>query len=289
MRLNGVELRARGARSDWIEWLYARGDNNQYQEVLNALAEEDNSAFASWLVRQVGADRYAEPITSVPARAKHLFASGDILIDGSVNVPGNVFAAGQIDVKGNLWASSVFAGKKITVRGHLACTGDIETTDALFADEGITSQGSVIAVYAVKSDGPVTCGGKLTTSSYLHAKDLHIGHNLFCANSVHVSGGNATVYGDVYIEATLFARGDVASLKSLRVGGYVDVEGDLCAERGIYVGCGINAGGKIEHGEDWACFAGLAVEATQWDRLAVVSARVPPKRLFGGVWKGKAE
>jgi len=287
MNIYPEHLRVLGARHDWVEWLYdaQKQVGQDYQATLDLLARNDNHEFALWLVKTIGPDRDGGTITSVPADAVHVFAAKALKLEDALSIPGNIYCADRLAALGHVAANRIYCAGTCEVVGNVSAALDIEVARSLFAGGSVRAQGSIVVHGVLQAKAEVFCGGSLTVGSKLQAKQLNVEQDLVCRESVYIAASDLEVGGDVFVDGNLHVNRRVYAAKSIRVRGFLDAQGDIVAERGIYVGCGISAGGQIKHGEDWACFAGLEAQATSWDKLAVVSAAKRPEKLFGGVWQ----
>lgn len=122
MKITKDQLKCWNACKDGYGWFLRRFPDGEaeYQDVLNALAEDDRPADADWLMNLAGPDREAVLEVDVIADCKHFFAAGRLVIKTSATVCRRLRAGCGIE-----------AG-----RGIKAGCG-IEAGDGIKASEGI--------------------------------------------------------------------------------------------------------------------------------------------------------
>ena len=94
MKITKDQIRTWNACRKWYEWFLRRFPDGEaeYQDVLNALAEDDRPDYADWLMNHAGPDREAVLEVEVIADCKHLFAAGRLVIKNGAAVTGRLRA-----------------------------------------------------------------------------------------------------------------------------------------------------------------------------------------------------
>ncbi|HNC91670.1 MAG TPA: hypothetical protein PL000_22290, partial [Anaerolineales bacterium] len=99
MKITKDQLKCWKACQDGYGWFLRRFPDGEaeYQDVLNALAEDDRPADADWLMNHAGPDRESVLEVEVIADCKHFFASGRLVIKTSATVAGQLTAGDGIE------------------------------------------------------------------------------------------------------------------------------------------------------------------------------------------------
>lgn len=99
MKITKDQLKCWKACKDGYGWFLRRFPDGEaeYQDVLNALAEDDRPADADWLMNHAGPDRESVLEVEVIADCKHFFASGRLVIKTSATVAGQLTAGDGIE------------------------------------------------------------------------------------------------------------------------------------------------------------------------------------------------
>ena len=94
MKITRDQLKGWGACRDGYELFLRRFPDGEaeYQDVLNALAEDDLPSDAYWLMNNAGPDREAVLEVEVIADCKHVFAAGRLVIKNGAAVTGRLRA-----------------------------------------------------------------------------------------------------------------------------------------------------------------------------------------------------
>ena len=94
MKITMDQLKGWGACRDGYELFLRRFPDGEaeYQDVLNALAEDDRPDYAYWLMNHAGPDRESVIEVEAIADCKHFFAAGRLVIKNGAAVTGRLRA-----------------------------------------------------------------------------------------------------------------------------------------------------------------------------------------------------
>jgi hypothetical protein len=106
MKITKDQLKGWNACRDGYEWFLRRFPDGEaeYQDVLNALAEDDRPNDADWLMNHAGPDTQAVIEIEAIADCKHFFAAGRLVIKTSATVERRLRAGGGIEAGGGIKA-----------------------------------------------------------------------------------------------------------------------------------------------------------------------------------------
>ncbi len=116
MKITKDQLMGWGACRSGYKWFLQRFPSGEaeYQDVLNALAEDDRPDDAGWLMDHVGPDRDAVLEMEVISGCKHFFAAGSLIIKNGATVTGRLRAGRSINAGWGIKAGeSIKAGRSI--------------------------------------------------------------------------------------------------------------------------------------------------------------------------------
>ena len=118
MKITKDQIRTWNACRKGYEWFLRRFPDGEaeYQDVLNALAEDDLPSDADWLMNNAGPDREAVLEVEVIADCKHLFAAGRLVIKNGAAVTGRLRAGWGIEAGEGIKAGdgfNIFAGLRL--------------------------------------------------------------------------------------------------------------------------------------------------------------------------------
>ena len=99
MKITRDQLKGWGACRDGYELFLRRFPDGEaeYQDVLNALAEDDRPDYAYWLMNHAGPDRESVIEVEAIADCKHFFAAGRLVIKNGAAVTGRLRAGWGIE------------------------------------------------------------------------------------------------------------------------------------------------------------------------------------------------
>ena len=116
MKITMDQLKGWGACRDGYELFLRRFPDGEaeYQDVLNALAEDDRPDYAYWLMNHAGPDRESVIEVEAIADCKHFFAAGRLVIKNGAAVTGRLRAGWGIEAgKGIKAGLGIEAGEGI--------------------------------------------------------------------------------------------------------------------------------------------------------------------------------
>ena len=180
MKITKDQLHASGANSNLCELflqLFPSGEA-AYQDVLNALAEEDMPGDAHWLMDKVGPDLTAVLEVKAITNTKHLFFAGTIRVERSAILSGSMRAGWAINVGSGLYVLggiksgwgikvgvSIHAGLEIDAGGSTnAMAGDIMCGRSIKVGLGMEARGEISAGESIdvglgmEAGGEIKCG-----------------------------------------------------------------------------------------------------------------------------------
>ena len=140
MKITKTQLKDWNACRDGYEWFLRRFPEGEaeYQDVLNALAENDRTDDAHWLMNHAGPDAQAVLEIEVLAGYKHLFVAGSLVVKkgGSVTAwlrAGRSIVAGEGIVAGR----SIVAGEGIKAGEGIRAGWGIEAGEGMGVFAGL--------------------------------------------------------------------------------------------------------------------------------------------------------
>ena len=148
MKITKTQLKDWNACRDGYEWFLRRFPEGEaeYQDVLNALAENDRTDDAHWLMNHAGPDAQAVLEIEVLAGYKHLFVAGSLVVKkgGSVTA---WLRAGRSIVAGE----GIKAGEGIRAGWGIEAGRGIEAGEGIVAGEGIRAGRGIEAGWGIEA------------------------------------------------------------------------------------------------------------------------------------------
>ena len=119
MKITNEILKEKGACSEGVEWFSLKfPTGEEYQNVLNALAEDDKDTWAIWLLHSMG-------------------KTTDIFKADEINTEKSFFFSGSVIVRGNIKCRSIKAGLGIKAGEGIEAGWGIEAGEGIEAGRGI--------------------------------------------------------------------------------------------------------------------------------------------------------
>ena len=141
-------LREKGACADAVkrfEETYGQ-EGAEYQDVLDALAKENNASWASWLIQKAGRTNAV------------LEVDGDLVVEASIFFSGFIKATGRIAAKHLMAGWGIEAGEGIKAGGGIKAGEGIEAGGGIEAGEGIKAGGGIEAGEGIKAGWDIEAG-----------------------------------------------------------------------------------------------------------------------------------
>ena len=169
MQITLEELASHDSPQELKDWFLARFVNQgpEYQDVLNALAEEDKPDLAFWLLDHINDRGRSQLHIHRGYRHKHIFAARKVIFYDFISVTGWIRAGRNIFAENGLCAGlGIVAGSDIRCRrtirsnGELLSGGRIDVRQSIEVSGGIRSAYSVIAGEDIRSGGNIQAGIK---------------------------------------------------------------------------------------------------------------------------------
>lgn len=285
-------VKAKSPCADGFRWFVRHyKDGGNYQELLDALVADGRVNDACWLLDQFGPTDDVREVDAVDATA--MVFAGTLHVRGNIDVDSLVRAGRSLIVDGGVRAGQhappnglhgVQAGDDLRVGGLLACVGPLVVGRSLRVGWGIRVEGDVSCADDLRALWGLECTGNADVAGALFlGQDVQVDGDLRCGKTVTV-GGNLSVGGSMKTGQGIVAHGDIACGMHLEAGWGVRSGGNISVACSLQAGEGIGADGKIETGEGYGVFAGLAVHEASWPTAARVQAAQRPERLMSGWW-----
>lgn len=157
--MNGVQPRqiaAWQATPTIHEWFLLRFPEGQakYQDILNALAEDDRPNEAHWLMENAGAeDAVCLDVTNLEAH-KHVFAAGKLSVATTLNIAGWLRAGLSIETDKSLSADlGIIAVRYVRTGGSLRTNGEIRAGSRIDAGRNISAGDCITGACAIVAGG----------------------------------------------------------------------------------------------------------------------------------------
>lgn len=263
-----VEWQATPALLEWFR-IHFPVEAAKYQDVLDALAEDDLPDEAHWLMDKAGPDNCGHLGFYRSNIHKHVFAAGTLALDCSLSISGWIRAGLSINADKSLSGDlGIIAGGSIRVDGSLRTSGEIKAGGRIDVSRNITAGEGISSAHAIVSGGDIRSGKGIDAGSDYDSmmnalenlpdqsddskKHLHVLEKLWTAI------GGTHDYWDVVVskrgpfglEATgdILAVTNINSAQAIRAGDSILTDGDIHAGRCIYAGGNAVAGRSINGG-----------------------------------------
>jgi hypothetical protein len=276
-----IEWQASPVFRSWFLSQFPEGEAD-YQDVLNALAEDDLPDEAHWLMDNAGRDDAGQLDINGSERLKHIFSAGSLNVHHSLNIDGWIRAGSSIDAGQSLSAGQgILAGWNVRAGGNLRTNGEIKSgcrIDAgmnIEAGAGITSACAIHAGGDIRTEKGIDAGSdymSLVSAIYRVSDDdsetsrnqWHLLQKMWGASSGSQNiweaitairnpfGLEAT--GSIYagtsvMSATTIKAGDsIVVAENLEAGTVIGAGGNIVAGQNIKTSCSVSAQGSIQAG-----------------------------------------
>jgi len=271
MKISNSQLVEWQATPSLLEWFQIRFpvEAAKYQDVLDALAEDDLPDEAHWLMDRAGPDDCGQLGFYASKVHKHVFAAGELSVHCSLSISGWIRSGLGIEADTSLSGDlGIIAGTSIRVGGSLRTSGEIRAGSRIDAGRNITAGEGISSAHAIVSGGDIRSGKGIDAGknydSMMNAleelpyqsddskKHLHVLQELWA------SFGGTQDYWDVVVSergtfgleaaGDIFAVTNINSAQAIRAGDSILTDGDIQAGRCIYAGGNAVAGRSINGG-----------------------------------------
>ena len=263
MKITKDQLKGWNACRDGYEWFLRRFPEGEaeYQDVLNALAEDDLPDDADWLMDNAGPDLEAVLEVDVIADCKHFFAAGRLIIKTSATVWRRLRAGTGIEAGTGIDAGwGIKAGKGIKAGEGIEAGWGIEAGEGIKAGWGIEAGTDIEAGEDIEAGWGIKAGWGIEAGWGIKAgEDIEAGEGIKAGKGIKAGTG-------------------------IKAGEDIDAGEGIKAGKGIEAGTGIEARWGIEAGKGFGIFAGFRVQLADWPIYAKVIAKAKPDNLISGFW-----
>jgi UDP-3-O-[3-hydroxymyristoyl] glucosamine N-acyltransferase len=241
----------RGGR-EWFTKKFPKG--GEYQDILNALAVENNVSWAQWLLQHAGPDNT-------------VYEAEDVELECSLFFAGCIKVAGRIAAKFILAGRDINAGDGIKAGRSIEADGSIEAGRSIEAGWGIEAGDGIKAGWGIKAGCDIEAGWGIEAGRSIEADgSIEAGRSIEAGWGIEAGDG-------------IKAGCDIEAGRSIEAGWGIEA-GD-----GIKAGWGIKAGDGINAGADWGIYAGLRLKLSLKAQHAKVIAKTRPKNLLLGEYE----
>ncbi len=188
---------------NWFTSHFPTGEG-EYQEVLDALAIENQPQYANWLMNSAGFDESILEIDEITDR-KHLFFAGSVVVKKGISVSGWLCAGGGIT-----------AGEGIEAGGGIKAGGGITAGEGIKAGGGIKAGEGIEAGWEITAGGGITAGWEITAGEGIEA-----GEDIKAGDDFGVFAGLRVVISDWPCYAKVIAQ---SKPKNLISGAWIEPE-----------------------------------------------------------------
>ena len=272
-----AEWQATPAFREWFLMRFPEG-NGKYQDVLNALAEDDRPDEAHWLMDTAGSDDYGQLDVTMLDLGKHVFAAGKLIVGGSLHVAGWIRAGCGIEGEMGLHADlGIVAGWNIRAGGSIRSNGEIKAGSRIDAGRNISAGKSITSACAIVSGGDIHAGKGIRAGTGFDSivglvealndddsdasQDAWLVLQKLCA----ASSGSEDVWSALVGERNPFglaAAGDICAGACIVSAGMIKGGDSLLAAEDIQSGSNICAGGNVLAGRSITTGSELAVKGS---------------------------
>jgi len=143
---------SRGAFRDCNEWFLHRFPEGEadFQDILNALVEDDRPDDADWILDKFKSDSGAVMEVESIADCKHFFAAGHLIIKDGATVSGRLRAGRGIQ-----------AGKGIQAGEGIQAGWSIQAGEGIASGKGIKSKGNILAGCGIQAGDGIQAAGNI--------------------------------------------------------------------------------------------------------------------------------
>jgi hypothetical protein len=284
MDLNKHFIKTKRPCADGFRWfLKHHHAGADYQPLLDDLVRAGRTGDACWLLEQFGPTDAVLEVDAIDAEA--LVFAGSLLVHGGVEVETVLATGGGIRAGGGIRTGQALAsGGDIRAGGAIRCGGALKAGGDICAEWNIAAVAGLRAAGNVRAGWDIDCGGAADVGGNCIAghgiafgaaarcgRGLRAGESIECEAAIHAGHG-------------IEAGGDIVCRDHIEARWGIRAGGDMRSAAAIVAGESLQAQ-RIEAGEGYGVYAGLAVCEDSWAQCAQVRCAHRPVRLFSGHWE----
>ena len=178
-----VEWNACQSGLDWFDNNFSE-DGQEYQEILNKLAEQNEAGYAEWLIRKAGVQDIVLEIDELVSENCFFFA-GEIKVTGNIQIKFRLVAGKGIEAGCGIEAGDgIKAGWGIEAGWGIKAGYGIEAGDGIKAGYGIEAGDGIKAGWGIEAGDGIKAGDKygIFAGLSIRVNEWSIYANV-CANS----------------------------------------------------------------------------------------------------------
>ena len=231
----------------WFNKNYPGGEVG-YQELLNAIAEDNERHYGTWLLDNIGPDMRAEIKLHSANISGNLLIAGNLTCTDSLNVDGYLHVGGALNVAG-----SIHVKEGIDVKHQIFARDDI------VGGRRITAEDIIAGGYIQTWQELDTTAGSIQSGKSIIANDIESCHNIIATDSISAACG-------------IYAGGAIEAGKS------------ITARMSIHAGGHIEAGDYINTSNDYNIFAGVHMPIKYREIHGYIASKNKPRNIASGIW-----
>lgn len=283
MDLNKQFIKTKRPCADGFRWFLKHHQAGaDYQPLLDALVRAGRTGDACWLLEQFGPTDAVLELDALDATA--IVFAGSLLVRDGIEVDTLLVAGGSIRAGGGIrTGQQLSSGGEIRAGGAIRCGADLSAGGDVGAHWNIAVAGALRVAGNLRAGWDIACGAAADIGgNCIAGQGIAFGADARCGHGLRAGEGIA---GEAAIRAGhgIEAAGDIACRDHLEAQWGVRAGGDLRAGGAIRAGESLQAR-RIEAGDGYGVYAGLAVRQDSWAACAQVRAIERPARLFSGHW-----
>lgn len=251
---------------NWFSIRFPDGDAS-YQDVLDALADDDLPDEANWLMDHAGADDCGQlDIATLDGRkhVNHVFAAGKLTVGTSLNIAGWLRAGLSIKASKSLRADlGLIAGWNIRAGGSIQTVGEIRAGTRIDAGMNITAGEGISSACGITAGGDIQSGKEIlvgtaydSTAQALENLDSEDPETrkairLPLQKLWEASNGSVDYWDAILIDPSPFgieAAGRISASASITSATTIKAGDSITAIQDIQAGLAISAGGNVTSG-----------------------------------------
>ena len=178
-----VEWNACQSGLDWFDNNFSE-DGQEYQEILNKLAEQNEAGYAEWLIRKAGVQDIVLEIDELVSENCFFFA-GEIKVTGNIQIKFRLVAGKGIEAGCGIEAGDgIKAGWGIEAGWGIKAGYGIEACYGIKAGYGIEAGDDIKAGYGIEAGDGIKAGWGIEAGDGIKAGDKY---GIFAGLSIRVN------------------------------------------------------------------------------------------------------